>query len=211
MVGWPAFAAARPNDGHRALARLASAGRLHTTVTQNVDGLHAQAGQRDVIELHGRLADVRCLDCGREYPRVQIQEALLETNPTFAARRGVPLADGDVELESDDLEGFRVPLCPACGGTLKPAVVFFGESVPRPTVERALRALDASSAVLVVGSSLMVYSGYRFCRAAHASGKPIVAINRGVTRADPLLEFKVGEDCVGVLRRLVDAADLCSV
>jgi NAD-dependent SIR2 family protein deacetylase len=202
MVGWPPFAAARPNDGHRALASLQRAGRIAVTVTQNVDGLHQQAGHADVIELHGRLADVRCLECDARHSRATVQNWLETANPRFVSRSGGLLADGDVELDHDALDDFRIPFCSACEGTLKPDVVFFGESVPRRIVEAALRGLERASALLIVGSSVMVYSSFRFCRAAHANRKPIVAINRGVTRADGLLDFKVAADSVTTLRAL---------
>jgi NAD-dependent SIR2 family protein deacetylase len=211
MIGWPPFAAARPNDGHRALANLQRANRIAFTVTQNVDGLHGLAGHTDVIELHGRLADVRCLDCDALHPRATVQDWLAAGNPRFMSRSGALLADGDVELGDDALDDFCVPVCSACGGTLKPDIVFFGESVPRPTVEAALSGLERASAVLIVGSSVMVYSSFRFCRAAHATGKPIVAVNRGVTRADALLDFKVAADCASTLHALSLCFARCSV
>jgi NAD-dependent SIR2 family protein deacetylase len=202
MVGWPQFAAALPNAGHRALAALQHAGRVAATVTQNVDGLHQKAGHVDVIELHGRLADVRCVACGDRFSRAAVQSWLEAANPHFVSRTGALLADGDAELGDATLDGFAVPPCPACGAVLKPDVVFFGESVPRRVVDTALSGLERASAVLIVGSSVMVYSSFRFCRAAHAHRKPIVAINRGVTRADSLLDFKVDGDCAATLEAL---------
>jgi NAD-dependent SIR2 family protein deacetylase len=209
MVGWPHFAAARPNAAHWSLARLRQAGYVGDLVTQNVDGLHEQAGHRDVIELHGNLARVDCLVCRTQFDRNSIQQRLEAENPAFCARTAPLLPDGDADLDAADLDRFVVPECPECGGMLKPGVVFFGESVPRPVVQQAVERLERSSAVLVIGSSLMVYSGYRFCRMAHAQGKPVVAINRGVTRADPLLSFKVEADCGSTLRELSEALDLC--
>ena len=209
MVGWPRFAAAEPNAGHAALARLDRAGRLAGTITQNVDSLHARAGHRGVVELHGRLADVHCLSCATSFRRDEVQRWLLAANPAFAARVVRWLADGDAELDNDDLDAFRVVNCPACDGLLKPSVVFFGESVPGAVVAQALALLERASALLLVGTSVMVYSGYRFCRAAHAQGKPIVSINRGVTRADPLLAFKVEDDCGAALTALMQAPELC--
>ena len=209
MVGWPHFSAAEPNAAHHAIARLDASGRLVGTVTQNVDSLHERAGQRGVVELHGRLADVFCLHCGVKYGRAAIQDRLLALNPTFVSRTGELLADGDAEVDPGDLERFCVPSCESCGGLLKPGVVFFGESVPRAVVAHAFELLERASALLVVGSSMMVYSGFRFCRAAHAQNKPIVAINRGVTRADALLRFKVEGDCTIVLDELVTAMELC--
>ena len=209
MVGWPHFAAARPNRAHWALARLRQAGRIGDTVTQNVDGLHHAAGHPDVIELHGNLSRVDCLKCRGKFDRALIQGWLESANPDFCARTAPLLADGDADLGAADLDRFIVPACPECGGVLKPGVVFFGESVPRPVVQQAIERLDRASAVLVIGSSLMVYSGYRFCRMAHAQGKPVVAINRGITRADALLAFKVEADCGSALTALGTALDLC--
>jgi len=205
MIGWPPFAAAQPNAGHRALLTLQRAGRIASVVTQNVDALHHRAGHADVIELHGRLADVRCLDCAARFARATVQNWLEYANPDFVSPTGALLADGDAELGDAALDGFEIPQCPTCGGVLKPDVVFFGESVPRRVVEAAMAALDRASAVLIVGSSVMVYSSFRFCRAAHAQRKPIAAVNRGVTRADALLDFKVEGDCATTL----DALALC--
>jgi NAD-dependent SIR2 family protein deacetylase len=209
LFGWPHFAAARPNAGHAALARLDRAGRLTGTITQNVDGLHSRAGHDGVVELHGRLADVRCLQCGALYSRADVQTRLVAANPDFAARVVEQRADGDAQLTDEDLGSFCVVDCPTCGGLLKPGVVFFGESVPRAVVDHALGLLDRASALLLVGTSVMVYSGYRFCRAAAEQRKPIVAINRGVTRADALLHMKVEDDCAALLAQLVDSMDLC--
>jgi NAD-dependent SIR2 family protein deacetylase len=209
MIGWPRFACARPNAAHWALARLQQAGFIGGTVTQNVDGLHDRAGHRGVVELHGRLGVVACLACEAQYERASVQQWLEAANPTFGSRTAPLLADGDADFDAADLDGFVLPQCPACGGVLKPGVVFFGESVPQQVVQRAFELLDAATAVLVIGSSLMVQSGYRFCRRAHAQGKPVVAINRGVTRADPLLHFKVDSECGVVLRAISDGLDLC--
>ncbi len=204
LFGWPHFAAAEPNAGHRALARMSRSGRVIGTVTQNVDGLHARAGH-DVIELHGRLAVVKCLQCGERFSRNDVQQWLIAANPSFAARIIELRADGDAEVEAVDLDRFVVPNCPNCAGLLKPDVVFFGESVPRIAVEQVYALLARASALLLVGTSVMVYSGFRFCRAAQEQRKPIVSINRGVTRADAMLEFKVEDDCARVLDDL--AAD----
>lgn len=202
MLGWPVIGQARPNASHRALVRLGAAGRVARLVTQNVDGLHQRAGSRDVIELHGGIAGVTCLDCGAHHPRAAIQRVLEADNPALLDAEAEPAADGDAHLEWHALDTFRVPACPACGGLLKPAVVFFGENVPRERVAAASSALDAADAVLVVGSSLMVYSGYRFCVWAHERRKPIVALNLGRTRADPLLALKVEAPCGQALEQL---------
>ena len=202
MIGWPVVAQAQPNAAHRALARLEAAGHVPALVTQNVDGLHQRAGSSEVIELHGSIGAVTCLDCGTRHARVAIQQTLEADNPALLEVVAEPAADGDAHLEWHDLGGFRIPACPNCGGLLKPSVVFFGENVPRATVDDATRALEAADAMLVVGSSLMVYSGYRFCVWAQKMGKPIAAINLGRTRADPLLALKVEAPCADTLTAL---------
>jgi NAD-dependent SIR2 family protein deacetylase len=195
LLGWPAFARARPNAAHAALARLEAAGFVHQLVTQNVDGLHQQAGGRRVIDLHGRLDAVVCLSCGGRDARAAFQRVLAERNPAFAALAAMVGPDGDADPEDADFSGFRVPDCPRCGGILKPTVVFFGETVPKPRVERACQRLAGADALLVVSSSLMVFSGYRFCRLAADRGQPIAAINLGRTRADDELALKVDLPC----------------
>jgi NAD-dependent SIR2 family protein deacetylase len=192
-VGWPIIRRAQPSGAHRALARLETQGIVQILITQNVDGLHAAAGSRNVIDLHGRLDTVRCMSCGHTLPRADLQRQLLADNPDWAAIEGRVAPDGDVDIEGRDFGGFVVPDCPQCGGILKPDVVFFGENVPRERVERAFEGIANADALLVVGSSLMVYSGYRFAEAAAAAGKPIAAINLGRTRADHLLALKIRE------------------
>ena len=198
-VGWSRFSEARPNAAHEALARLESSGKVDTLITQNVDGLHGEAGSRNVIDLHGRLASVRCIDCNSMQERQRFQEALQEANPHWDAQPSRFNADGDAVLAADSHEQFLVPGCPSCGGAVKPDVVMFGESVPKSRVERAFEALDRARALLVVGSSLMVYSGFRFARHASARGMPIAIVNRGLTRADDLATLKVDGDCETVL------------
>ncbi|CAB3761547.1 NAD-dependent protein deacetylase [Paraburkholderia humisilvae] len=202
MVGWPVVAHAQPNDAHRALARLEAAGHVAALVTQNVDGLHQRAGSTNVIELHGSIGAVTCLDCGARHTRASIQRVLEADNPALLQAQAEPAADGDAHLEWHALDTFRVPACTQCGGLLKPAVVFFGENVPRETVDEASRALEAADALLVVGSSLMVYSGYRFCVWAHKMNKPIAAINLSRTRADPMLSLKMSAPCADTLTAL---------
>ena len=202
LVGWRRFGTAKPNEAHLALARLERAGHVVQLVTQNVDGLHEAAGSREAVDLHGRLDRVRCLGCERRVPRAHFQRALECLNPDWIALDALDAPDGDAELEGLPFERFVVPGCEACGGLLKPDVVFFGEAVPRERVERAFAALERSDAMLVVGSSLMVYSGYRFARAAVHAGKPVAAINLGRTRADELLALKIEADCATVLRAL---------
>ena len=202
LVGWRRFGAAQPNDTHRALAKLEGDGRIEVLLTQNVDGLHQRAGSRNVIDLHGRLDEVRCLGCERRMPRAQLQRELERRNPDWLSFEAADAPDGDADLDGLDFSAFDVPDCEHCGGRLKPDVVFFGESVPRERVERARRHLAVSDAMLVVGSSLMVFSGFRFAREAATLGKPVAAINLGRTRADDLLALKIEADCAGMLRAL---------
>jgi NAD-dependent SIR2 family protein deacetylase len=207
MVGWPQVEKARPNDAHWALAALERAGLVRQLVTQNVDGLHQLAGQRRVIDLHGRLAWVDCLDCRLRLPRAVMQQRLQSANPHFGADPAAFAPDGDAHVAEELEEGFRVPGCPACGGVLKPAVVFFGENVPRPRVEHAFNRLGEAGALLVAGSSLTVYSGFRFCRRAVEEGIPIALVNRGRTRADALAALKLDREigaCLTSLARLLD-------
>ena len=199
MLGWPRFAAARPNAGHRALVELERAGVLSGIITQNIDRLHQAAGSQRVVELHGALAEVRCLSCDAPEARAHLQERLAAQNPTLAAADAAPAPDGDADLEPHWYERFRVANCLACDGILKPNVVFFGESVPRPIVDDAMALVDDAEALLVVGSSLAVYSGYRFVRHAHARGMPIAIITIGQTRADALANVRVDHKIGDVL------------
>ena len=204
MVGWPRIAKARPNAAHRALAQLERTLGFTRLVTQNVDGLHQRAGSEDVVELHGNLARVLCLDCGAVHARETIQRWLDDANARFAADRAPSAPDGDADVDAADLDAFSIPACPHCGGDLKPDVVFFGENVPRERVAAAMHALEQADAMLVVGSSLMVYSGFRFCERAAALGRPIAAINRGRTRADALFAVKVEASCAEALAALAE-------
>ena len=204
MAGWPAVANARPNIAHEALARLETAGRLQRLVTQNVDGLHQRGGSSRVIELHGNLETVVCLECRASHSRAWIQRVLELLNPEFQAAPAATVADGDADIERCNFDRFLVPQCPRCSGVLKPNVVFFGEGVPRERVDDALRSLKQADAMLVIGSSLMVYSGFRFCELADAIGKPIAAINLGRTRADHLLALKIERPCAEALASLLE-------
>ena len=194
-LGWSRMKRALPNDGHRALAALEAAGRTRLLITQNVDGLHEAAGSRRLCALHGRIADVVCLGCRVRTSRAALHRRLAELNPGWSDRHAEVEVrpDGDVELE--DTSGFTVPGCSRCGGVLKPDVVFFGENVPKPRVERCYAAMDAldpaTDALLVLGSSLTVMSGFRFVRHATKRGVPVVVVNRGPTRADDLPVLKV--------------------
>jgi NAD-dependent SIR2 family protein deacetylase len=209
LLGWRRIREAKPNTAHRALALLQRQGRIEGLVTQNVDGLHQAAGSGEVIDLHGRIDRVRCMGCERRSARAQLQHALLLHNPRWAehlAELSGALPDGDAELPSADSQDFCVPPCPACDGILKPDVVFFGESVPAMRVEAARERLRRADAMLVVGSSLMLYSGFRFAQYAAELGKPIAAINLGSTRADALLSLKVVRCCTDALAFLLTPA-----
>jgi NAD-dependent SIR2 family protein deacetylase len=206
LIGWRRMRAAQPNAAHRALAALDTQGRVAQLVTQNVDGLHQAAGSRGVIDLHGRVDVVRCLSCERRLPRELVHAELVERNPEFAGLDAAAAPDGDAALDDIDFESFTVPGCGACSGMLKPDVVFFGERVPPERVHRAFAALEHADAMLVVGSSLMVYSGYRFVAAAARAGKPIAAVNLGRTRADGLLTLKVTEPCADALSFLLGSS-----
>jgi NAD-dependent SIR2 family protein deacetylase len=202
FVGWQHLRHAGPNGAHHALARLERQGRLELLVTQNVDGLHQAAGSTAVIDLHGRIDRVRCMDCESVVPREEVQAELLRCNSAWSRLEGLPAPDGDADLRGLSFSEVAVPSCFRCGGMLKPDVVFFGESVPRDRVDEAMRRLEKADAVLVVGSSLMVYSGYRFVQAAALAGKPVAAVNLGRTRADDLLTLKVSEPCATALAAL---------
>ena len=204
LLGWRHFGQAQPNATHHALQRLEASDRLALLVTQNVDGLHQRAGSRQVIDLHGRLDTVRCMACERRLPRADFQHTLERLNPGWLQHQAGEAPDGDADLEVADFDAFLVPPCPACAGVLKPDVVFFGENVPRARVTDAMHALAAADAVLVVGSSLMVFSGYRFVHAAVRAGTPVAAVNLGRTRADPLLSLKIEQPCAEALAFLLD-------
>ena len=197
LLGWRSFGRAEPNDAHHALARLERAGTIGLLVTQNVDGLHQAAGSRRVVDLHGRLDRVVCTSCGSGWRRTAWQAHLEKRNASWTGLTAPQAPDGDADLEGVDFAAFVVPPCPRCDGVVKPDVVFFGENVPRWRHAQACAALDTSDALLVVGSSLMVFSGYRYALAAAKQGKPIAAVNLGRTRADHLLTLKV-ESPVGL-------------
>jgi NAD-dependent SIR2 family protein deacetylase len=204
FAGWPMFAAARPSAAHTALAQLEQTRQVAQIVTQNVDRLHQRAGSRNVLDLHGRLDVVRCLALDHRFDRDAFQARLREANPGWDASPARIAPDGDADLEGIDFSTFNVPACEICGGVLKPDVVFYGESVPRGTTAAALAAVESADGVLVVGSSLMVWSSFRLVRAAAARGIPAVAVNRGRTRADDLFAFKLEGECGAVLRQVVD-------
>ena len=206
-LGWSRMGKARPNAGHRALARLEAKGEVDFLITQNVDGLHEVAGHRALVALHGRVSDVACLDCGGRTQRATLQSRIEADNPGWHAAHAdvVVRPDGDVELE--DTAGFVVPTCAGCGGRLKPDVVFFGENVPKDRVARCYSALDKADNLLVLGSSLAVMSGLRFVRYAARAGLPVVIVNRGATRGDDLATAKVEAGCSEWLSGWVDSSE----
>lgn len=204
MLGWPRVRAAFANPAHEALATLESKGLVGRLITQNVDTLHSQAGSEDVVELHGSLHWVLCLDCHQRTERDQIQLMLMTHNPWLADVDAVQAPDGDSLLDPTFEAGFELPHCPHCHGTrMKPDVVFFGENVAPPTAAKAMARVQNAEGLLVVGSSLMAFSAFRLCRAMAEQGKPLIAINLGKTRADELLESKIQQPCELLLPRLV--------
>ena len=202
LVGWRHFAGARPNAAHRALAALEAAGRVTHLITQNVDGLHQEAGSQAVTDLHGRLDSIECLSCGGTRPRAAFQTALESRNPDWRALTAGMAPDGDADLERHDFSCFDVPAC-GCGGVLKPAVVFFGDSIPAARSQAVLAEVRGADALLVVGSSLMVWSGYRLVREAAERGTPVAALNLGRTRADALIGLKLAAPCADTLAAAV--------
>jgi len=203
FAGWPLVAQAQPTRAHAALVTLETQGRVAGLVTQNVDGLHSRAGQRNVIDLHGRIAQVICMNCATRVMRAEIQHRLAADNPEWTGLRATAAPDGDADLNHLAVADFTPPPCPHCGGLLKPDVVFFGENVPRDRVAYAQSALAEADAMLVVGSSMMVYSGFRFARMAHERSLPLAILTRGITRADALATLKLDADCEAVLAHVV--------
>lgn len=200
MLGWPRVRQARPNAAHEALASLQSHGGISGLITQNVDTLHDQAGSQDVIELHGSLHRVLCLDCGQRSERDAIQQLMESQNPYLAGVDAVQAPDGDTLLDPAFEARFQTPCCPHCDGErMKPDVVFFGENVAQPTAARAMAAAENAGGLLVIGSSLMAYSAFRLCRVIADRGKPLMAINLGKTRADDLLDLKIEASCEHLL------------
>ncbi|WP_068057712.1 NAD-dependent protein deacetylase [Nocardia xishanensis] len=205
-VGWRRMDAARPNPGHRALARLERLGVVTGLITQNVDLLHTKAGHRGVIDLHGVYARVRCLKCSALISRMALADRLEAANPGFAesaTATGVEVAP-DADAVVADTDSFRMVDCARCGGMLKPDIVYFGENVPKDRVAAAFDLVDAADAFLVAGSSLTVMSGLRFVRRAAAHGSPVVIINRGPTRGDALATLRIDAGCSEILEALAD-------
>jgi len=204
-LGWARFSTAAPNAGHRALAALEAAGPLAGIITQNVDRLHLRAGSRRVVELHGALAEVSCTACGLSEPRDELQRRLLAANPGWLERTGEAQPDGDADLDPEVVDAFVVVTCRSCGGDLKPDVVFFGGSVPEATLAAAWDLFDQGEVLLVVGSSLTVYSGFRFVRRASERAMPVGLVNIGPTRGDDLIQTKVSAPVGEVLPALARA------
>jgi NAD-dependent SIR2 family protein deacetylase len=188
-LGWRFITEAQPNEGHRAVAKLQAQGLLNGIITQNVDGLHQAAGATGVIELHGALSEVICLGCGQPSTREELDERLTAANPGWERDEAPIKPDGDVDLE--DVSDFQVVDCLVCGGLLKPDVVFFGETVPRPRVDRAFALVSGAGSLLVLGSSLKVMSGYRFVLHARKLGIPVAIVNQGATRGDAQADLKI--------------------
>ncbi|MCD5312332.1 NAD-dependent protein deacetylase [Kineosporia babensis] len=192
FLGWRQIALARPNAAHEAVAGLQRQGLLEGVITQNVDGLHQAAGAQDVIELHGGLDRVICLECGGETGRADLDQALTAANPDFTTRAEQINPDGDVDLPEDELDAFVMVGCRHCGGgPLRPDVVFFGETVPRPRVDKCFAAVDRAKALLVLGSSLKVMSGFRFVLHASKQGIPVAIVNQGETRGDTYSDIRL--------------------
>ncbi len=196
--GWPAVAAAEPTAAHRALATLEQRGVINLIISQNVDRLHQRAGSRAVIDLHGRLDRVHCLDCGQILDRNRVQDQLRADNPGLPSLDGPSRPDGDADIGPAAVAAVSVPHC-ACGGILKPSVVFFGGSVPKERVRQCEQAVEQADGLLVAGSSAQVFSGFRFCRLAAKLGKALVVLNPGQTRADPLATSHLRGDCQTLL------------
>jgi len=206
LLGWPTVRDARPNGAHLALARLEQRGHVHLLITQNVDRLHQRAGSAAVIDLHGRVDRVRCLACAATVSREVIQQQLLRDNPGPGSHAAAVRPDGDADIGDELIAEMTIPTCAGCGGTLMPDVVFFGGTVPRERVDACRDAIAEADALLAVGSSLQVYSGFRFCRLARDLGKPIAIINPGTTRGDPLATVKLAADCEPLLAALAQGS-----
>lgn len=199
-IGWQRMSGAVPNATHAALARMQDAGRLSGLITQNVDGLHEHAGHRDVVDLHGRIDRVICLNCRDVSTRQALHGRLSALNPDHATHIVDFAPDGDALLE--ETGNFRVAGCDRCGGVLKPDVVFFGENVPKERVAQCIGLVDEAESMLVLGSSLQVMSGLRFVRQAHKRGIPVAIVNRGTTRGDDLADLKLEAGCAETLQDL---------
>lgn len=202
MAGWPVFAAAQPNGAHRALALLQRDDVVGAIITQNVDRLHQKAGSTDVLDLHGRLDRVSCLDCGAQYQRHTMQSWLQELNPGWHTWSEQIAPDGDADLQGLDFAAFRVPSCPRCDGVLKPGVVFYGGMLAAAVRQDAEQRVARAGALLIAGSSVMIGSAHRLVRVALEHGLQVAAVNQGRTRVDEVLTLKVSGDCSRMLQHL---------
>ncbi|XP_076643981.1 NAD-dependent protein deacylase Sirt4 isoform X2 [Halictus rubicundus] len=201
-IGWPRFSSLQPNETHKVLKKLEDAQKVRSIVTQNVDNLHGKAGSRRVIELHGTAFRVMCLKCDHKICRYYLQEILDSLNPNMTATSQMIRPDGDVDISQEQVKGFVVPACSNCGGVLKPDIVFFGDNVPRSVVESVQYNVKHSDSLLILGSTLTTYSGYRIALQANNAGIPIAILNIGHTRADDLASIKVEGRCGEVLSRI---------
>lgn len=204
LIGWPVMQMAQPNQAHYSLSALENKGYVRQLVTQNVDRLHQKAGSHAAIDLHGRADEVICMQCGYREARALTHERGAAANPAFTGLTAGTAPDGDADLEIN-FENFNVPGCPVCNGILKPDVVFFGDNVPRDRVDEVFDALHQSSALMVIGSSLMVYSGFRFAREAHVQKKPVLILTQGKTRADDMATVKIDAEIINTLTTTLSA------
>ena len=199
MVGWKFISQAQPNSAHNSLVALERAEAVSGIITQNVDGLHQRAGSCGTIDLHGRVDTIVCMHCGAKIARSALQPWMEAHNPSPAAYSASAAPDGDADIDTLDYSSMQVPSCEICGGVLKPDAVFFGDIIPKPRLADCQRKLESACGLVVIGSSLSTYSGYRFCLWASRANKPIVIINQGVTRGDPLATAKITDNCASVL------------
>ena len=204
-IGWTYVAKALPNSAHQQLAKLEAMGFVNLLVTQNVDRLHQSAGHQNVIDLHGRLDRVKCLNCSQFENRKDLQSRLLRSNPWLSELSAEIAPDGDALVEDLWVDKLALPQCLHCAGTLMPDVVFYGGSVPKTRVQKVISTMKSCDGVLIIGSSMMVYSAYRFCKMARQLDKSIAAINLGVTRADDIVDIKIEQNCITVLNESVAA------
>ncbi|OAD58981.1 NAD-dependent protein deacetylase Sirt4, partial [Eufriesea mexicana] len=201
-VGWPRFSSIKPNNTHEIIKKLEDANKVRCIITQNVDNLHTKAGSKRVIELHGTAFKVMCLNCNERICRYYLQEILNKNNPNITATSQMIRPDGDVDLLEEQIEGFKVPSCENCGGILKPDIIFFGDNVPRQVVESVKYNVEYSDSLLILGTTLSTFSGYRIALQANNINIPIAILNIGKTRADDLANIKVEGQCGDVLSRI---------
>lgn len=203
QLGWARFAAVKPNAAHVAIAAIERAGLATGVITQNVDGLHREAGSQRVVELHGTMSRVRCVVCGRTFSRDSVARRIADDNPWLAVEDAGELGpDGDVQIEN--VERLLVPTCEVCGGMLRPDIVYFGELIPRDTFAAAEEIIDGADTLVIAGSSLTVNSGVRLVERARRGGLPIVIINRGATKGDSRAAVKIDAGVGPVLSAMAE-------